>query len=244
MARFANWTQLSETTFLLRPVDPTADYRLRIFTPSGELPFAGHPTLGSARAWLEIGNQPASGDQLLQECGAGLVAIKRQGSRLAFQAPPLRRGGPVDRQDIDRVSAALGLEPGRILDAQWADNGPGWMALLLADAASVLSIDRPSARLRADDSIGVIGAYPPGAPADFEVRAFVGGSGPGEDPVTGSLNASIGQWLIPGGLAPASYVVSQGTRLGRNGRVYVESRDGEVWIGGDTVIGVTGSVDL
>ena len=142
------------------------------------------------------------------------------------------------------MSAALGLAPDQILQARWADNGPGWMALLLGDAASVLAIDRLSAPLLSDDSIGVIGAYPPGGPADFEVRAFLGGGGPGEDPVTGSLNASIGQWLIPAGLAPASYVVSQGTRLGRSGRVYVEGRDGAVWIGGDTVIGVTGTVAL
>lgn len=244
LARFARWTQLSETTFLLPPTDPDADYRLRIFTASTELPFAGHPTLGSARAWLEAGGEPHRAGRVVQQCGAGLVELRRSGDRLAFRAPPRLRSGPVDADEVARLTAGLGLRPGQVVDAQWADNGPGWVALLLDGAPSVLGIDPRPDLLRPDDNIGVVGAHPDGSAARFEVRAFFAGRGLEEDPVTGSLNAAVAQWLIPAGLAPPVYVAAQGTRLGRRGRVRVEAVDGEVWVGGDTVVGVAGTVAL
>jgi PhzF family phenazine biosynthesis protein len=244
MAAFASWTNLSETTFLLRPTVPGADYRLRIFTPARELPFAGHPTLGSARAWLEAGGVPADDGGPVQECGAGLVRV-RAGARLAFAAPPLVRSGPVDAADLAVITAALGT--GDVVDAAWVDNGPGWVALLLPDAASVLAL-RPDLRALAANEIGravgVVGPHPDGADAAFEVRAFVPETGAGEDPVTGSLNAGLGMWLVEAGHAPPSYVAAQGTVLGRRGRVFVEHADGEVWVGGDTVVGVSGAVAL
>jgi PhzF family phenazine biosynthesis protein len=239
MAAFARWTNLSETTFLLAPTDRDADYRLRIFTTYGELPFAGHPTLGSARAWLAAGGVPHRADQLVQECGAGLVRVREDGGRLAFAAPPLLRDGPVDEDEIVRLAAGLGLSRADVVDAQWADNGPGWVALLLADADAVLAVD-PSA-LADDAVVGVVGRYPDGSEADVEVRGFFPG---GEDPVTGSLNASIAQWLIGSGQAPDSYVASQGTALRRRGRVHVDRVDDDVWVGGDTVVGITGTVAL
>ena len=244
MAAFARWTNLSETTFLLQPQDPAADYRLRIFTPARELPFAGHPTLGSARAWLEAGGTPGSAGTVVQECGAGLIRIRRAGARLAFAAPPVLRSGPVEPGELALLTAGLGLRPDQVLDASWADNGPGWVALLLQDADTVLGV-RPDPAALAGYDVGVVGRHPPGAGADFEVRAFtmmVGGGG--EDPVTGSLNASIAQWLIGTGRAPASYIASQGTALGRRGRVHIERLGDDVWVGGDTVVGVTGTVRL
>jgi PhzF family phenazine biosynthesis protein len=246
MQRFAQWTNLSETTFLLPPTDPDADYRLRIFTPGEELPFAGHPTLGSAHAWLEAGGAPR-GDQVVQECAAGLVSIDR-GHRLAFAAPPLVRSGPVEAADLDRIIAALRVDPDRVVDSQWVDNGPGWVALLLADAEDVLAL-RPDYAAFDGMDIGVVGPYAAGSgDADVEVRAFVPGMGIGEDPVTGSLNASLGQWLA-GDRLPTSYVASQGTAVGRRGRVHVArraARDGgsEIWVGGDTATTVLGRVDL
>jgi PhzF family phenazine biosynthesis protein len=239
MAAFARWTNLSETTFLLPPTDPSADYRLRIFTTHGELPFAGHPTLGSARAWLAAGGAPRDPDVVVQECGAGLVRVRDDGGRLAFAAPPLRRGGPVDEADIVEVAAGLGIGRHDVIGAQWADNGPGWVALLLRSADAVLAIEpRGFGHL---DKVGVVGPHPPGGPADVEVRAFFP---PGEDPVTGSLNAAIGQWLIGSGLATDSYVAAQGTRLGRRGRVHVSRIGDDIWVGGDTVVGISGEVAL
>jgi PhzF family phenazine biosynthesis protein len=245
MARFARWTQLSETTFLLEPDDAAADYRMRIWTTSAELPFAGHPTLGSARAWLAAGHESRTGERVVQQCGIGLVTLESHGPRLGFMAPPLLRSGPVDEADVTRISAGLGLRPEQVVAAQWADNGPGWVALLLTDAESVLDVEPRAAGLRAGDMVGVVGPHRAGGAADFEVRAFFAG-GIGEDPVTGSLNAALAQWLIPAGLAPASYVVAQGTRLGRRGRVYIDSgSDGQaVWVGGDTVVAISGTVDL
>lgn len=243
MAAVARWTNLSETTFLLAPGDPSADYRLRIFTPGGELPFAGHPTIGSARAWLEAGGEPKGEGGVVQECGAGLVRVRAGGPRLAFAAPPLVRSGPVDASELEAVRAVLGLAAADVIDAQWADNGPGWVALLLRDADAVLAVE-PDLRAFGDRRVGVIGAYPPGGEADFEVRAFAPGAGVAEDPVTGSLNAALGQWLISSGLAPSSYVVSQGTRLARRGRVHVSAEGGDVWVGGDTVVGVAGTINL
>lgn len=242
MAAFARWTNLSETTFLLRPADPAADYRLRIFTPGGELPFAGHPTLGSAHAWLEDGGLPASSETIVQECAAGLVRLRR-GGRLAFAAPPLRRSGPADRGTVDRIATGLRIPAGEILAAEWVDNGPGWVAARLRDADAVLAL-APDFAAMGDLQIGVVGAYGPGGDAAVEVRAFCPDLAVPEDPVTGSLNAGIAQWLIGSGQLPPSYVASQGTALGRRGRVHVESADGEIWIGGATRTTITGELAL
>lgn len=242
MAAFARWTNLSETTFLLRPTDPAADYRLRIFTPGGELPFAGHPTLGSAHAWLEDGGVPASPGTVVQECAAGLVRLRR-GDELAFAAPPLRRSGPADAGTVSRIAAGLRLPAAEILAAEWVDNGPGWVAARLRDADAVLALD-PDFGAMGDLNIGVVGPYPPGGDADVEVRAFCPDLAVPEDPVTGSLNAGLAQWLIGTGALPARYVASQGTALGRRGRVHVESADGEIWIGGATGTTITGNVAL
>jgi len=244
MAAFARWTNLSETTFLLPPTDASADYRLRIFTPVRELPFAGHPTLGTARAWLEAGGIPARGAELVQECAAGLVRVRRDGLRLAFAAPPVLRDGPVDDAELEEVLRALRLAAGDVLAARWADNGPGWVALLLSDADTVLRLEPDRSAFGALDKVGVVGAYPAGSDIAFEVRAFVPRVGLGEDPVTGSLNASIAQWLIPAGLAPERYTAAQGTRLGRRGRIHVERLGTDIWVGGDTVLGVSGTVAL
>ncbi|MGE5133250.1 MAG: PhzF family phenazine biosynthesis protein [Gemmatimonadota bacterium] len=242
MQQFANWTNLSETTFVLPPSEPGADYRVRIFTPSVELPFAGHPTLGTCHAWLAAGGVPQQPDAIVQECGAGLVRIRRGPEGLAFAAPPLLRDGPVDGPLLDRIAGVLGIGRAGIVDATWADNGPGWVAVLLASAEAVLAL-RPGP---VGFDLGVVGPYPPGSPCAFEVRAFAGPvDDPVEDPVTGSLNAAIAPWLLRTGRASAPYVVSQGTVLGRAGRVHV-SRDGEgtIWVGGGTVTCVAGEVDL
>lgn len=241
MAAFARWTNLSETTFLLAPTDPAADYRLRIFTPGEELPFAGHPTLGSAHAWLEAGGVPA-GDHLVQECGAGLVTIRRTAEGLAFAAPPLRRSGPVDEPDLEAIARALRIGRDDILDAAWIDNGPGWVGVLLHDAAAVLALE-PDWPAFGGLEIGVVGRHPEGGPAEVEVRAFCPQYGVPEDPVTGSLNAGLGQWLA-GTVLPPSYVAAQGTALQRAGRVRVSREGQEVWVGGDTHTTITGTVDL
>lgn len=241
MAAFARWTNLSETTFLLAPTDPAADYRLRIFTPGGELPFAGHPTLGSAHAWLEAGGTPA-GETIVQECGVGLVTLRRVDGRLAFAAPALRRSGPVEEPLVTGIAEALGITREAILDAAWCDNGPGWVGVRLADADAVLAIAPDFAALPAD--VGAVGPYPAGSECAIEVRAFCRPAmGLGEDPVTGSLNAALGQWLA-GTVLPSSYVASQGTALRRRGRVHV-SRDGEtVWVAGDTLTTIRGELAL
>jgi PhzF family phenazine biosynthesis protein len=255
MACFARWTNLSETTFLLTPTRAEADYRLRIFTPGGELPFAGHPTLGSAHAWLEAGGVPATDGAMVQECGAGLVRLRRgptstgaatgtgTGGRLAFAAPPLFRSGEVSAEDRARIVRALRIDESEIVDCSWTDNGPGWVSVLLEDAYAVLAL-RPDHAAFGDLDIGVVGPYPKGATdADVEVRAFVPGMGIGEDPVTGSLNAGIGQWLV-GTRLPASYVASQGTALGRRGRVHVDLEGDTLWVGGETRTTIRGQVDL
>lgn len=241
MAAFARWTNLSETTFLLPPTRPDADYRLRIFTPGGELPFAGHPTLGSAHAWLEAGGVPV-GDDLVQECGAGLVRVRRA-DVLAFAAPPLLRSGPVADEVRAAIVAALRVDEAAVLDAAWVDNGPGWVAALLTDAAAVLALE-PDFAAMADLDLGVVGAYPPGSECAVEVRGFAPELSVPEDPVTGSLNAGVAQWLIGNGTLPPAYVASQGTALGRRGRVHVEQVDGETWVGGATRTTITGSVHL
>jgi PhzF family phenazine biosynthesis protein len=241
MQRFARWTNLSETTFLLAPAAERADYRLRIFTPERELPFAGHPTLGSAHAWLEEGGPPTRQDVIIQECGVGLVPIRRSPhGHLAFKAPPLIRSGPVEETLLAEIAAFLGVGRADIIDAQWADNGPGWVAVELASAEAVLAL-KPG--LTSYD-IGVFGRYPAGSPEAFEVRAFTPLIG-GEDPVTGSLNASLAVWLLGAGKVTAPYTASQGTALGRRGRVHVTADpDGSVWIGGGTRTLISGSVHL
>jgi PhzF family phenazine biosynthesis protein len=241
MRRFAHWTNLSETTFLLPATRPDADYRLRIFTPSEELPFAGHPTLGSAHAWLEAGGEPREPDQVVQECGSGLVRVRR-GERLAFAAPPLLRDGPVTDDERARILTALDLTEDDVVDLSWGDNGPGWVVALLRDAAAVLAV-RPDWSSFGGLDIGVVGPYPDGSECAVEVRAFCPSIGVVEDPVTGSLNASIGQWLA-GDRLPSSYVAAQGTALGRAGRVYVEKAGDTVWVGGHAATTIKGTVGV
>jgi PhzF family phenazine biosynthesis protein len=244
MADFARWTNLSETTYLSAPTDERADYRVRIFTISTELPFAGHPTLGSAHAWLEAGGATQNSEMIIQECEAGLVRIRRGENRLAFAAPPLSRGGDVAPEDLSEIVAYLGVDHDQVVAAQWADNGPGWVALLLSDAEAVLALRPRAAEAGRFSDVGVIGPYPSGSEVDFEVRAFTSMVGLGEDPVTGSLNAALGQWLIPTGRAPSSYVAGQGTVLGRRGRVHVSKVGNDVWVGGNTITGVAGTTHL
>jgi PhzF family phenazine biosynthesis protein len=244
MAAFANWTNLSETTFLSAPTDERADYQVRIFTTRLELPFAGHPTLGSAHAWLEAGGIPRNPEMIIQQCGAGLVRIRRDGTRLAFAAPPLIRGGEVEEEDLAEIIAFLGIDHDLVVDSQWADNGPGWVALLLANAETVLELQPSAVDAGRFDAIGVIGPYPPGLEVDFEVRAFAPLEGQREDPVTGSLNAALGEWLINTGRASTSYIAAQGTAIGRRGRVYVSKVGDEVWTGGNSVTGVAGTVHI
>ena len=242
MQRFANWTNLSETTFLLVPDDDGADYQVRIFTPSRELPFAGHPTLGTCHAWLEAGGRPRRAGVVVQQCEAGLITIRQDDGGLAFAAPPLLRSGPVDEPLAQHIADILGIGREEIVDLQWADNGPGWIAVLLASADAVLAV-RPGVT---DLDLGVAGPHPPGGPAAFEVRAFSPKDGAiDEDPVTGSLNASLAQWLLATGRARAPYLARQGTVLGRNGQVRITSDpDGAVWVGGSTVTCISGTVDL
>lgn len=243
MARFANWTNLSETTFLLPPLDAAADYRVRIFTVDGELPFAGHPTLGSAHAWLEAGGIPQTPGRVVQECGVGLVPL-HHAQRLAFAAPALLRSGPVEAAVSARVAAALGLAADDVLATHWIDNGPGWIGLEVTSAAAVLRIDPDPAELRGLQ-VGILGRYDGAGPAgvDAEVRAFYSeGRHVIEDPVTGSLNAGFAQWLIGAGRLPQAYVARQGTAVGRDGRIHIDAADGEIWVGGDTRTVLSGTV--
>ena len=243
MADFACWTHLSETTFLLPPDDPAADYRVRIFTPGGELPFAGHPTLGSCHAWLAEGGVPRDPAVVVQQCGVGRVRVRREATRLAFAAPALRRTGTVEPALRAQAVAALGLTDAEVLRLEWVDNGPGWTAALLTDAARVLSLQPDFGRMQGL-KLGVVGPYPAGSECQFEVRAFVPGLGVPEDPVTGSLNAGLAQWLIGAGLAPPRYVAAQGAALGRAGRVFVEQDGADIWIGGAVCPVVSGWVSL
>ena len=237
----ANWTNLSETTFVLPATDPGADYQVRIFTPSTELPFAGHPTLGTCHAWLESGHEPRQPAVVVQQCGAGLVRIRR-GGMLGFAAPPLIRSGPVSEPLLEQVAGQLGIARADMVAAAWADNGPGWIAVLLASAQAVLDV-RPG---DGDLDVGLAGPYPPGSECAFEVRAFFPAGGRSvEDPVTGSLNASLAQWLLSSGRASAPYVASQGTVLGRRGRVHIDaSDDGTIWVSGGTVTRISGEIIL
>lgn len=244
MQAFCDWTNLSEATFLVPPTSPGADYAVRIFCPGRELPFAGHPTLGSCHAWLEAGGQPR-GDVIVQECGVGLVPIRRDGRRLAFQAPERRRSGPLDHVDLERLLRGLGLTEDQVLAHEWCDNGPGWQALLLRSAQDVLAL-QPDPTAIAGLDVGVAGLHPVGGPVDLEVRAFFPGNGGAlsEDPVTGSLNAALGQWLIGSGRIAPPYTARQGTVLGRDGRVTVEEVDGAVWVGGSSVTVLRGEATL
>jgi PhzF family phenazine biosynthesis protein len=253
MQAFTNWTNLSEATFVLPPTQAGADYRLRIFCPGRELPFAGHPTLGSCHAWLQAGGQPR-GEHVVQECGVGLVKIKRDGTRLAFAAPPLRKGGPLPEDDLALIARGLGLARTDIVGHAWCDNGPNWRGVMLRSADQVLALRPDGAVLSGLDigvvgprgKVGVVGSRSAGDDCAFEVRAFFpGNNGMTEDPVTGSLNAALAQWLIGAGLAPDQYVASQGTALGRAGRVHVQrDAQGEIWIGGASVTCIAGSVEL
>jgi PhzF family phenazine biosynthesis protein len=243
MAAFANWTNLSETTFLLQPTNPLADYRVRIFTPQQELPFAGHPTLGSCHVWLASGAIP-KGDEVIQECEIGLVRIRRDRGLLSFAAPEMRRTGALEPDLLARVVQGLHLVPNAVIAANWVDNGPGWLAVLVRSKHEVLAI-RPDYAALTGLRVGVVGAWDAikdGSDAQFEVRAFTAGGH--EDPVTGSLNAGLAQWLIGAGVAPPSYVASQGTVLGRMGRVHVERNGSETWVGGEVTTCIAGTLTL
>lgn len=258
MQRFANWTNLSETTFVTAPTAPSADYGVRIFTTTVELPFAGHPTIGTCHAWLESGGIPKA-ETIVQECAAGLISLRRSGDRLAFAAPPLTRSGPVDEADLEPVCRVLGIDRSEIVDAQWADNGPGWLAVMLADSEAVLALKPDFSAVDSYDigvvgaaplgvvgpnKIGVVAQNPEGEPA-IEVRAFFRSGGQAaEDPVTGSLNAAVAQWLLADGRLDAPYIAAQGTALGRSGRVHIEQSNGEIWVGGEAVTAIDGTVDI
>ena len=270
MQHFTNWTNLSECTFLLPPTHPDADYKVRIFCPGRELPFAGHPTLGSCHAWLQAGGKPKA-THVVQECGVGLIKIKRDSAsggvgsdddRLSFAAPPLIKSGPLDEADVALIARGLGVQRSDIIAHSWCDNGPNWRGVMLRDATQVMAL-KPDAAILSGLDVGVVGARAQGS-ADaprgkvgviaaqtqdsftaFEVRAFFpGNNGMTEDPVTGSLNAGLAQWLIAAGLAPTHYVAAQGTALGRAGRVHVEQLGDTIWIGGSSVTCVDGTVNL
>ena len=242
MGALARWTNLSETTFLLPPTDPDADYYVRIFTPGGELPFAGHPTLGSCHAWLAAGGKSRKPGLVVQQCGVGLVRVRCDGPRLEFAAPPVRRSGPLEQDLLAKIAKALALSSSDIVHHQWVDNGPGWCAVMLRSARQVLSL-KPDWAALVPLKLGVVGPHEAGHDAAFEVRAFVSPGGY-EDPVTGSLNASLAQWLIGAGLAESSYVAAQGAALRRAGRVHLR-KDGEgVWVGGAVVDVIRGEFSL
>ncbi|MFF8683132.1 PhzF family phenazine biosynthesis protein [Streptomyces sp. NPDC015237] len=244
MQRVARWTNLSETTFVLPATVPEADYQLRIFTPGGELPFAGHPTLGSARAWLDAGNTPHRTGRIVQECAAGLVTVRQEGAELSFAAPPRVREGDLDEGDLDRIVAAFGITRERVVAHQWVDNGPGWAVVQLATAEEVLDLE-PDLSLIPDAMVGAIGAWPEGSAHRFEMRTFAPGAGVPEDPACGSMNAAVGQWLTSTGAAPSSYHVSQGTKVERAASIHVAAdTDGTVWVSGTTTVCIRGSISL
>ena len=244
MLEITAWTNLSEATFLLPPTDDDADYRVRIFCPGRELPFAGHPTLGTCAAWLGAGGRPKQADRIIQQCGAGLIPIRRSGVRLAFAAPPMTRSGPIEADLLAERLRQLGLSPLDVVASAWIDNGPGWMGLLLESSDAVLDVALPTEVIPGFD-VGLIGPHIDGAECAIEVRGlFADAAGQvREDPVTGSLNASAGQWLIESGRLVAPYVAAQGAVLGRRGRIHVEAADGELWIGGDTTVTIAGTIE-
>jgi PhzF family phenazine biosynthesis protein len=242
MQRLARWTNLSETTFVLPPTLPGADYRLRIFTPQNELPFAGHPTLGSARAWLDGGGVPRHADRIVQQCAAGLVTVRRGDGVLSFAAPPLVRDGALDDAYLKQIVAAFGIGRDRVLAHQWVDNGPGWAVLRLPTADEVLALE-PDLSLIPTAMVGAIGAYPHGSRHDFEMRTFAPRCGVAEDPACGSMNAAVGQWLTSTGAAPSAYRVSQGARLGRAATIEITAgTDGTVWVSGATTVCIRGTI--
>ena len=268
MASFARWTNLSETTFVLPPVNKLADYRLRIFTPGSELPFAGHPTLGSCHGWLEAGGQPKNKDFIVQECAKGLINIRRDANlRLAFAAPEMTRSAP-SPVVLAQVAAALGIKAAQITAAQLLDNGPLWLGLLLDSPEAVLQLAPNHQELaKLGVKVGVAGMYPVEAASpliaranreakaftqeaamtqpDLEVRAFAASMGVNEDPVTGSLNASLAQWLMADGYMPGQYTAAQGACLQRAGQIYLQRDDeGQLWVGGESVTCINGTVTL
>lgn len=246
LRRFSVWSNLSECTFVLPPTVPGADYRVRIFSLNTELPFAGHPTLGTARAWLDAGGIPATPGVVMQECGAGLVPVRIDGDRLAFAAPERLRSGPVAPGMIADLIGILGIEPEQVVDAEWLDNGPGWVGLLLDSARTVLDLRPDASGYPGRWDIGVIGPHRPDSEAAFEVRAFFSeGEEPlREDPVTGSLNASAAEWLIATERATAPYLAAQGTAMGRQGRIHISGENGKLWVGGRAKVVLSGSADL
>ncbi|HIZ97436.1 MAG TPA: PhzF family phenazine biosynthesis protein [Candidatus Janibacter merdipullorum] len=244
MQALARWTNLSETTFVLPPTTPDADYRVRILTPGGELPFAGHPTLGTAHAWLKSGGRPRDPGAIVQECAAGLVEVRREEGRLSFAAPPLLREGPVEEEDLAPVREALELAPEEVIGHQWVDNGPGWLVVEVASDERVRGLN-PDLSLLPEAKLGVIGFHPQGSEVLYETRAFAPGAGVAEDPVTGSLNAGVAQWLVREGRVPGRWTVAQGGCIGRAGRLTIEADDGcTVWVGGTTRTLVRGSIEL
>ncbi|WP_309072821.1 PhzF family phenazine biosynthesis protein, partial [Arthrobacter sp.] len=244
MQRVARWTNLSETTFLLPPTNPQADYRVRIFTPGGELPFAGHPTLGSAHAWLEAGGTPLSADCVVQECTAGLINVRRGSGILSFAAPATQRTGDLESDYLAQIVTAFGIREDQVLSHQWVDNGPGWAVIRLRTAQEVLDLE-PDLSQIPTAMIGAIGAYPEGSEHAYEMRTFAPAVGIVEDPVCGSMNASVGQWLIGTGAVPSTYRVSQGSRLGRAGDITITADDdGTVWVGGATTTCFRGTAKI
>lgn len=242
LRRISVWTNLSECTFVLPPTTPDADYRVRIFSLANELPFAGHPTLGTARAWLDAGGVPSRSDVVVQQCGIGLVPVRIDGEKLAFAAPPLLRGGPVDAELLAEVTEVLRLRPEQIVDSTWADNWPGWIAVLLGSADEVLAV-RPSAAGHPGHwDLGVVGPHISGGEVDWELRAFFGDGVLTEDPVTGSLNASVAQWLLSSGRAEAPYVAAQGTAIAREGRIGISTEGDTVWVAGRAVVAIRGKI--
>ncbi|WP_127560191.1 PhzF family phenazine biosynthesis protein [Saccharospirillum alexandrii] len=242
MASIARWTNLSETVFLMKPTNPKADYAVRIFSPEAELPFAGHPTLGSCHAWLAAGGTPNHTEQVVQQCEVGLVTVRQDGSQLEFAAPSVMRTGPLEKEVLGQILEALSLSPAAIAHHQWVDNGPGWCAIMLHSAMDVLALD-PDWTALAPLNLGVVGLHDEGGDATVEVRALIGNGGY-EDPVTGSLNASLAQWLIPAGFVPSPYVAAQGTRLNRAGRVQLREANGDVWVGGHVVGVISGEITV
>ncbi len=243
MALISKWTNLSETTFLVRPTRPEADYRVRIFGLGEEFPFAGHPTLGTCHAWLAGGGKP-KGEGIVQECGVGLVRLRRDQGRLAFAAPPLRKSEPLAPEILARIQRGLGLSDGEITASRRIDNGLEFVVVVIPDRDRLLALKPDWAVLKLDGLAVVAPWRGEGRGADFEVRAFDPTLTGGEDPVTGSLNASLAQWLMGEGLAPSHYVVSQGTHLGREGRVHLDRASADIWVGGDTVGHVAGRLTL
>jgi len=248
MQKFTKWANLSESSFLLEPTAPEADYRVRIFTTDQELPFAGHPTIGSCQAWLNAGGQAKTPGRVVQECGVGLVQLRLGGDHVAFAAPPLIRSGEVEESLVVEMAEVLGIPRAEVVGAQWGDNGPGWVILLLSSAEAVLALQRPASTAPNLD-LGVVGLYPQGSGSEcaVEIRAFFAhdDGAVSEDPVTGSLNASVAQWLLSTGQLAAPYVASQGTVLGRRGRIYIDQDDhAAIWVGGTATASITGEINI